>query len=56
MVFSYKRKWQEKNIAETPCKDLYCNLHQRKKTPQCQWNEHGDWQQQNYTQKFTQKQ
>ena len=30
MVFSSKRKWQEKNIAETQCKHLYFTLHQKK--------------------------
>ena len=37
MVFSTKRKWLEKNIAETQFKDLYRTLHQRKIIPQCQW-------------------
>ena len=55
MVLSTKRIWQEKNIAETQCKDFYCTLHKRQITPQCQWNKYEDWQQQNYTQKFTQK-
>ena len=56
MVFSSKRKWQEKNIAETQCIDLHHTLHQRKIIPQCQWNNYEDWQQQHYTQKHTQKQ
>ena len=56
MIFSSKRKCQEKNIAETQCKDLYRTLHQRKRTPQCQWNKYEGWQQQHYTEKFTQKQ
>ena len=55
MVFSSKRKWQEKNITETQCKDLYRTLQQRKIIPQCQWNKYEDWQQQDYTQKLTKK-
>ena len=56
MVFSSKRKWQEKSNAETQCKDLYRTLHQREIIPQCQWNKYENGQQQNYTQKLTQKQ
>ena len=56
MLVSSKRKWQEKNIVETQCKDLYRTLHQRKIIPQWQWNKYGDCQQQYYTQKLTQKQ
>ena len=56
MVFSFKRKWKEKNIAEAQCKNLSCTLHQKKKIPQCQWNKYEDWQQQHYMQKLTQKQ
>ena len=56
MVFSSKRKWQEKKIAETKCKDLYRTLHQRKIIPQRPSNKYEDWQQQNYTQKLTKKQ
>ena len=56
MAFSSKRKWQEKNIAERQCKDLYRTLHQRKKIIQCRWNKYENWQQQNYIHKLTQKQ
>ena len=56
MVFSSKRKWLEKNIAHTQCKDLYRTLHQRKIIPKYQWNKYEDWQQQYYKQKLTQKQ
>ena len=56
MVFSTKRKWLKKNIAETQFKDLYRTLHQRKIIPQCQWSKYEGWQQQNHTQKLTQKQ
>ena len=57
MVFSSKSKWQEKNIVETQCKDLYRTFHQKKIIPQCQWNKYKDWQQQNCTQKkLTQRQ
>ena len=56
MVFSSRRKWQEKNIAYTQCKDLYRTLHQRKIIPKYQWNKYEDWQQQYYKQKLTQKQ
>ena len=30
MVPSSKRKWQEKYIVETQCKDFYSTLHQRR--------------------------
>ena len=43
-------------MGKTHCKNLYCTLHQEKIIPQCQWNKYEDWQQQNYTQKLTQKQ
>ena len=35
MGLSSKRKWQEKTIVETQCKDLYSTLHQIKIIPQC---------------------
>ena len=47
---------QERNIAETQCKVVYLTSHQRKIIPQSQWNEYEDWQQRNYTRKFTQTQ
>ena len=56
MSISSKRKWQEKNIAETQCKDLYRTLHKRNIISQCQWNKYEYWQQQHYMQKLTQKQ
>ena len=56
MVFSTKRIWLKKNIAETQFKDLYRTLHQRTIIPQCRRSKYEDWQQQNHTQKLTQKQ
>ena len=45
MVFLSKRKWQEKNIAETKCKDLYRTLHQRKIILQWQKSTQEQWEQ-----------
>ena len=53
--FFPKENDKKSTLPRKGCKNHYRHLHQRKIMPQCELNKYEDWQQQNYTQKLTQK-